>query len=177
MLVLLCSCFDSKKYSHGDIIDNLNEIPVYYNGKISDVSGRNVSVEGYNYGLKWQCVEFVKRYYSEYLNHRMPNSYGHAKHFFNASLSDGTLNKERNLIQFTNPGMSKPMISDIIVFDGWIGNKYGHVAIVSDVKNRKIEIVQQNVGKTTRQKLRIKKVDNNWSVKKNRVLGWLRKKQ
>jgi len=52
MLFFLCSCLKSKKFNHGDIIDELNGIPVYYNGCISEVSGRNVSRAGYNYGLK-----------------------------------------------------------------------------------------------------------------------------
>jgi hypothetical protein len=36
--------------------------------------------------------EFVKRYDYEHLGHKMPDSYGHAKQFFNAALSDGALN-------------------------------------------------------------------------------------
>jgi hypothetical protein len=47
--------------SVGQKIDSLNGVYVFYNGKVSNVSGRNKAPDGYNLGLKYQCVEFVKR--------------------------------------------------------------------------------------------------------------------
>jgi len=102
----------------GQKIDSLNSVYVFYNGTISNVSGRNVSSDSYNIGLKYQCVEFVKRYYYEYLDHKMPNSYGHAKGFFNKRLSDGKMNNDRNLIQYTNGSKSRPRVNDLLIFDG-----------------------------------------------------------
>ncbi|SUD83261.1 Uncharacterised protein [Stutzerimonas stutzeri] len=55
--------------------------------------GGNLSKDGYNLGLRYQCVEFVKRYYFERHGHRMPDTYGHAKSFFDPSLGDGALNE------------------------------------------------------------------------------------
>lgn len=49
----------------------------------------------YNIGLKYQCVKFVKRYYYEHLNHKMPDSYGHEKDFFDNTIADGQLNKKQ----------------------------------------------------------------------------------
>ncbi len=49
----------------GQQIDSLNGVYVYYNGSIDNVIGRNTTADGYNLGLKYQCVEFVKRYYYE----------------------------------------------------------------------------------------------------------------
>src|SRR5690554_6276683 len=68
-------------FSIGQRIDSLNDVFVYYNGGVDHVSERNTTTDGYNIGLKYQCVEFVKRYYYEHLNHKMPDSYGHAKDF------------------------------------------------------------------------------------------------
>src|SRR5690554_7449178 len=59
----------------GKAIDSLNNVLVYYNGDVGTVIGRNTR-NGYNLGLKFQCVEFVKRYYYEFYNHEMPDSYG-----------------------------------------------------------------------------------------------------
>ena len=84
-------------YEVGEKIDSLNSIYVYYNGGVDNVVQRNTK-DGYNLGLEFQCVEFVKRYYFEYHNHRMPDSYGHAISFFDKNLSDGELNKQRKLI-------------------------------------------------------------------------------
>ena len=65
----------------GQVVDQFNGVNVYYNGQISHVSGRNLTKDGYNLGQKYQCVEFIKRYYYERFKHKMPDSYGHAKDF------------------------------------------------------------------------------------------------
>ncbi len=51
-----------KNFEFGDVIDTFNSVNVNYNGLMSTVKGRNVTPDGYNLGLKYQCVEFVKRY-------------------------------------------------------------------------------------------------------------------
>lgn len=118
----------------GDTLDVHNNVYIIYNEYVDNTSGRHLTKDGYNLGLKWQCVEFVKRYYYEHLNHKMPNSYGHAKDFFNTKIADGKLNADRNLLQFTNGSTTKPEPDDLIVFKGHIFNSYGHVAIVSKVE-------------------------------------------
>ena len=130
----------------GKVIDSFNGVKIYYNGKVSNISGRHVTADGYNLGLRYQCVEFVKRYYYEYYNHKMPDSYGNAKDFINFNVGDGQMNSARNLRQFSNPSFSKPKIGDIIVFGPTPYNRFGHVAIISQVTDDKIEIAQQNPG-------------------------------
>jgi len=167
-----------KKYSAkkiGDTLDVFNDVYVFYNKNIGNVSGRNLTKEGYNLGLKWQCVEFVKRYYYDHLNHKMPNSYGHAKDFFNPALKDNQMNKDRNLVQFTNGSTLKPEVNDLIVFDGTILNQYGHVAIISKVNKNSIEVVQQNVGKESREEFKLGFKNDKWTIGDSNVLGWLRK--
>src|SRR5262245_34634763 len=66
----------------GEVGDALDGVAVYYNGGINTSGGRRLGSDGYNLGLKFQCVEFVKRYYYERYQHRMPNAMGHAKDFF-----------------------------------------------------------------------------------------------
>ncbi|HTF80220.1 MAG TPA: CHAP domain-containing protein, partial [Cytophagales bacterium] len=133
-------------YRVGQPIDSLNGVVVYYNGAVGHVSGRNLTKDKYNLGQKYQCVEFVKRYYYEYYKHKMPDSYGHAKDFFDASVSDGALNTKRDLIQYTNPSMSMPKQGDLLVYSGTVANRFGHVAIVAKVHKDGIEIIQQNPG-------------------------------
>lgn len=156
----------------GTPLDSLNGVVVYHNGSMSNVIGRNV-VDGYNVGLRYQCVEFVKRFYLEHYGHRMPNSYGHAKDFFDASVKDGALSTDRGLLQFTNPSALKPAVGDLLILDGWRGNAYGHVAIVSAVEDGELEVVQQNTG-STRGNYDMAFVDGKWRVHSDRVLGWLR---
>ena len=163
--------------NYGKPVDSLNGVIVYYNGAVGNVSERNVAEDGYNIGLKYQCVEFVKRYYYEHYKHKMPDSYGHAKSFFDETLADGVLSVKRDLLQFTNGSKSKPAIGDLLIFDGHIGNPYGHVAIVSAVTDNSITIIQQNPGPNAQSRIDIPLVfeNNKWTINIDRTLGWLRK--
>lgn len=161
----------------GQQIDQLNGVAVYYNGRIGNINGRNLTTDGYNLGLKYQCVEFVKRYYYEELNHKMPESYGHAKDFFISYVKDGQENKQRNLIQFSNPSKSKPKVNDLVVYSGTVSNKFGHVSIISKVSENDIEIIQQNAGTFghSREKYNLINEGGKWRIDNDRILGWLRK--
>lgn len=167
----------NSKFSVGQPVDSLNGVYVYYNGKVNNVKGRNTASDGYNLGLKYQCVEFVKRYYYEHLKHKMPDSYGHAKDFFDTTLKDGQKNKRRDLTQYTNLSNSKPKVSDLLIFKGTTFNTYGHVAIISKVTEKEIEIIQQNPGplSKSRETFALDHHSGKWEIKNKRILGWLRK--
>ncbi len=182
-ILLVFGLFISKKinlnrsYKIGQKIDSLNGVAVYYNGGVGHVEGRVLAEDGYNIGLKYQCVEFVKRYYYEELNHKMPYTYGHAKDFFNSQIKDGAINRQRNLIQFQNPSMSKPKINDLIIYSGTLLNRYGHVSIICNVSNNEIEIIQQNPGPfgSSRENYDLLNDNGQWRINDDRILGWLRK--
>jgi surface antigen len=164
-------------YSVGQPLDSLNGIVVYYNGGVNNVTERNTTPDGYNLGLKYQCVEFVKRYYYAHLKHKMPDSYGHAKDFFDPTVPDGKRNTKRDLDQYTNPSQSKPQVNDLLIFEGTFWNKYGHVAIISRVTENEIEIIQQNPGPfgKSRATFPLQKTAPKWEIKDDQILGWLRK--
>ncbi len=184
LVILCCIGFHLSKtininpnYEIGQPIDSFNNVIVYYNGGVNHVEKRNVK-NGYNLGLKYQCVEFVKRYYYEYLNHKMPDTYGHAKSFYNKNLIDATLNKQRNLTQYSNPSQTKPMVNDLIIMDKTFFNPFGHVAIISEVTESEIEIIQQNAGAFLPTRIRLsllKTAEGKWKIEQTKVLGWLRK--
>jgi hypothetical protein len=172
---MLLNC--NPRYSVGQEIDRLNGVAVFYNGGIGHSSGRNLAPDGYNLGLKYQCVEFVKRYYCDHLNHEMPDSHGNAKEFFDAALPDGARNLHRDLVQYAKGGSSRPRPDDLLVFGPSLLNRYGHVAIVSAVKENALEVVQQNPGPfgRSREWIRLRSDGGLWRCQNRRVLGWLRK--
>lgn len=161
----------------GEKLDSLNHVIVYYNGGVNNVIERNLTNDRYNLGLKYQCVEFVKRYYYQHINHKMPDSYGHAKDFFNSKLEDGAINSQRNLIQFTNSSKSQPKVDDLVIFKGTVSNRFGHVAIISNVTEDVVEIIQQNPGPygNSRVRFSLTFTGSKWKIENNRILGWLRK--
>lgn len=179
LLVLSVMCllsFTSHYLTRGEVIDSFNGVSVYYNGeKFTNVSGRNVAADGYNLGLKYQCVEFAKRYYYEYYGHKMPNSYGHAREFFDKSLADVAYNRERALMQYRNIRYEKPQEGDLLVYDGYGSNPFGHVGIITSVGDGEVEYISQNYGDKTRQTIKLVEYQGIYTIADYDVLGWLRK--
>jgi len=159
----------------GMAIDQLDGVNVYYNGDPENVFGRNLTDDGYNLGLKYQCVEFVKRYYLQTKGHKMTESYGHAKDYFDLSLGERGFNETRGLMQYRNTRKFLPKVGDILVFDGNDKNPYGHMAIVSKVDEKLLEIIQQNWGLKSRHSIKLVEYKDIWTVADFDVLGWLRK--
>jgi hypothetical protein len=168
----------SKKIKTGTIIDSYKGVNIYYNGRVSHVNGRNKTKDGYNLGLNYQCVEFAKRFFYERYNHKMPDSYGHAKDFYNAKYKHGSINKERNMYQYKNRGSEKPKVNDLIVIGPSSSNRFGHLVVVTKVNKNEISFIQQNPGpkNPSRGKFRIDYNNGIWSIKSNDILGWLRLK-
>lgn len=88
----------------------------------------------------------VKRYYFERHGHRMPDTYGHAKDFFDPHIGDGGMNARRAMLQFTNGSTLPPQADDLLVFAPSLLNRYGHVAIIASVGTHTLQIAQQNPG-------------------------------
>lgn len=167
--------FFSYRDDIGKELDSYNNVPVYNNGEIyTKIYGENYAEDGYYYGYEWQCVEYVKRFYYEAKNHEMPDVFGNAKDFFDENVKQGELNESRDLIQYRNGGDVKPKPDDLIVFTE---GEYGHVAIVTEVTSKYIEIIQQNVYGKTREKYELIKEDGKYYVGTTQEpSGWLRKK-
>jgi len=167
-----------KKRSNPDankIIDSHLGIPVYHNGTLSAVYGRHVTEDGYNLGLKYQCVEFVKRFYHDYYNHRMRQSYGHAKEFFDWNVEDGGFNYERGLNQYRNGGFFQPRENAILIFGPDRTNSFGHVGIISSVRDGEIEMISQNNGRSqkSRSTIPLLFLNGRWKIDSEHVIGWL----
>lgn len=158
----------------GEVMDMHNGVPIFFNGKIGDTHGRHLTPDGYNLGLKWQCVEYVKRYYYQVYNHKMPYTYGHAKDLFDNSLEDVAFNEKRGLLQFRNVRYEKPKPGDMLVYDGTSYNQYGHTGIISRVSETEVELMQQNYGKKSRDTLTLSTFNGIYTVADYDVLGWLR---
>jgi len=157
----------------GDVTDEFNGVKVYYNGiNFAKSHGSHYGADGFYYGKKWQCVEFIKRYFHDNMHHSMPDGMGHAKSFYDRSLKSGGLNKRRNLIQYANGCNVKPAVNDILVFDG----RYGHVCILSAVYENEIEVVQQNILGKPRETFNLQSENNCYTIgTSKKPLGWLHK--
>jgi len=160
----------------GQVIDSYKGVKVYYNGSVRHVAGRNTTKDGYNLGLKYQCVEFAKRFYYDVYKHKMPDSYGHAKDFFDRSLPHGAYNSARAMRQYKNGANEKPKANDLVIIGASAGNSFGHLFILTKVLNDSVEFIQQNPGpgNPSRGRYPLKQKNGNWYINANQVVGWLR---
>lgn len=164
---------DKGRPAVGAVIYTYQGVPIYYNGDtIEQTHGNHYAEDGYYYGQKWQCVEFVKRYLHDKHKHSFPNPYGNAAHFFKPELRPGQRNPDRDMIQFVNGGTEPPKVDDVLVF---ADNLLGHVAIVSKVSKRKVEVVQQNIFEKPTEILELEENRGQFTIKGERTpAGWLR---
>jgi CHAP domain len=165
----------------GKVLGEANGIKAYFNAGDGGKQGRNQLMKDgkveYDYGLKWQCVEFIRRYLYDVKGHAFTDR-GHAKEYFNAGIEDG--GSHRGLTQYTNDltqgSQSKPQVHDLIVMSF---SDTGHVAIVIDVADDYVTIAQQNVGTQFTETLKLSSVgsgsNKRWKLAEPRVKGWLRK--
>lgn len=182
LLIAVYFLFFSKRYplhtlvhspAIGDSLDCFNGVVVYSNGvTYADSHGKHYTADSsFYYGKKWQCVEYIKRYYHDYLHFDMTNGMGNAKDFFDIHVQHGALNKTRGLLQFYNGMSEKPKPNDIFVY----GGKYGHVAIVSKVSDVEVEVVQQNIYMKPREVFPLFFKNGLYTVgDKKKPNGWLR---
>jgi hypothetical protein len=163
--------------SHGDLLGTYEEIEVRAKGMRSSVRG--------TYGLEYECVELVNRYYVQVLGHRNMTKTGHADSYF----WDAT---QKGLVAYPNGSHVIPQKHDILVFDeGDSDGSPGHVAIIVDVDviTGVVMIIQQNtivrtdwvlrrdIWKDTLRLVRAEDVDG-WYVDQGSytipVVGWSR---
>ncbi|MFQ5779638.1 MAG: CHAP domain-containing protein [Nitrospiria bacterium] len=92
------------------------------------------------YGLKYQCVEYVRRFYHLVQGVETRNGFweGHANTYFKTAEGKG-------LNAFENGGPVPPLPDDIITFQG---GPHGHVAIITAVTDDHIEFIEQNFSPT-----------------------------
>ena len=172
--VALAVLFFESNRRVGRVLDSYRNVPVYDNGLLFFRSyGKNYSPDGYYFGQKWQCVEFIKRFYYQAKGHKMPDVMGHAKSFFDESLPDGALNPRRGLVQYRNGSTNRPGPDDLMVFTD---TKFGHVAIVTAVTENSLAVIQQNILSGPRRQFSLVTSNGHYFVTSpRRPAGWLRK--
>jgi hypothetical protein len=160
---------------HGEILGVENGVEVRANA--------SASVRG-EYGLEYECVELINRYYVQILGHRNMTRTGHADSYYWSA-------HEKGLAAYPNGGSTRPEIHDILVFD-WADDdgSVGHVAVVVDVDlaTGSVTFIQQNMtvradGGLFRREvwmdtLPLRSLNNGWTVEQGHynipVAGWAR---
>ena len=116
--------------SWGQEVGSFNGVTAYSNASVYYGSNQFNYLGNKNMGMKWQCVEYVTRYYyKKYGVYLTPTD---AKTYWK---------KTDKLKRAENGSTNKPWVGDIVVStDG----THGHVAIVREVGDNYIKVIHQN---------------------------------
>jgi len=120
-------------------------VPAIYRGQAAKSNGVNApSFDGCagrgTYGLQFQCVEYIKRFAGEALNLNSRNWSGNAVDFFSdTSIAQTGLVRHRN-----GEAQTPPEPGDILVFGPTNTNQFGHIAVVHEVTDSTIRVIEQN---------------------------------
>lgn len=123
--------------AYNSYLGDADGVAVYSNGSTGYFSNvqytvSNYTGSSYSTGYKWQCVEFVVRYY--WLKYNLRIRGGNANTFFRDAEIKG-------LNRYENGGVVAPQVGDILVSEG---GSYGHVAVVRAVGSDHVVVAQQN---------------------------------
>jgi hypothetical protein len=97
-------------------------------------------MDGLPTGKKWQCVEFVRRYYMQI--HRLTfRSVADAYEMMNLTEFIDIDTQQTYPCTFYSPTESTPRKDDILILKH---EEYGHTAIIVDIQGDRIRIAEQN---------------------------------
>lgn len=163
------------KHRPGRALDKYQGVVVYENGlDYLKSHGRHFAKDGYYYGQKWQCVEYIKRFYHQAFNHHMPEVMGHATSFFDQTVPHAQFNVARCMWQYRQGENEAPRPNDLLVF---ANDMYGHVAVVTEVGPDYVEVIQQNILGKPRERLPLDRTDGFKVFRASGTIaaaGWLR---
>jgi chitodextrinase len=123
-----------EKLPYDTFIGDFSSVKINSNGDITNLSNDYYSVNGVTTGMKWQCVEYVNRYYLQVYNKNIRIPGTDAKDYYKTAT-------DRGLSAYPNDGSVLPQPGDILVSEG---GTYGHVAIVREVTENRVYVAQQN---------------------------------
>ena len=140
-----------------------NGVVAYCNN--SQYSFANHLLYGLPTGKKWQCVEFVRRYYMQIHRLTFP-SVADAYEMMKLTEFIDIDTRQPRTCTFHSPLKSTPQKDDIIIMKH---EEYGHTAIVVAVQGSRIRIAEQNWKPWI-----APHYSRELSVDDPRIIGWLR---
>lgn len=122
---------------HGTVLGCTSNGVVGYNCNYKYIVEENYDgshfVDGVYLGMKWQCVEFARRYWLSEYNVIIP-PVGFAAHIWNMNdvARRGDFYRVP-LVKYPNGGSEKPVAGDLFIYASTPNQRVGHVAVVVDV--------------------------------------------
>ena len=162
--LFLLTKLDNKKVDKKDIIAHHN------NMKCINLE-RNY-INGYFTGLKWQCVEFARRYLIitykiSFQEIETAEDIFRLNYFFN--VHNNTLIPIK---KYVNGSMVLPHVGSLLIWSKSKELKFGHVAVITSINSKYIVIREQNWDNKNIRKLKLK-YNNGYYIMEKDIIGWI----
>ncbi|OMJ81800.1 hypothetical protein SteCoe_17684 [Stentor coeruleus] len=133
---------------YGDILGSNSGVIAYSNGDSSYISYESNYINDIYSGMKWQCVEYCRRWLITVRNitfESIPCA-SDIWHLDKVSKVNEPNNIKKNLALFRIPNGSvcPPDIGNLIIYKRVVGNLVGHVAIVVNTTKTSVYVGEQN---------------------------------
>ncbi|OMJ81801.1 hypothetical protein SteCoe_17685 [Stentor coeruleus] len=165
----------------GTYLGSNSGVPGYSNGNCNYVSDEDSYVGNIYSGLKWQCVEYSRRWLiiTQSLTFVSVDCASDIWHLDYLSLTSDN-SKQINLYRIPNGSQCPPSPGDLIIYKRTKENPVGHVGIINKVSYDDIEISEQNwdnnywPGNYSRTMPLTKLIDLYYLLDfENPILGWM----
>jgi Tol biopolymer transport system component len=131
-------------------------------------------------GLRWECVEYMRRFYLSALNFHITSS-GNGNEWYglapNIQYKDGQTTRI-GFDRFPDDSVTRPPASgDILAYDSSVGGGFGHVAIIKRVRPGYLLTAQENWANESTdldRRLTLTSTNSRYNVGDGGVQGWLR---
>jgi len=124
----------------GTNLGEFNGVITYSNGYAGYVSNQSNYYGGEYTGMRWQCVEFSRRYYLQHYDYYLDETVEYAQECFNTWGANAEIGQHTN-----GSSTTPPAVGDIICASG---GGTGHVAVVRAVSGNTVTVIQQNFTNT-----------------------------
>ncbi|RHY20115.1 hypothetical protein DYB25_003031 [Aphanomyces astaci] len=142
---------------HGAVLGSYKGVEGYNNNYKNNPHAEHDDYDGSNFlngvctGMKWQCVEYARRYWI--VNHGIVlPSLSWAAHIWDRVTHASRLGDFAivPLLKFPNFGTEKPVVGDLLVYKSTPSQWVGHVAVVADVVTKEggtlaLYVAEQNM--------------------------------
>ena len=124
---------------------SVDGVTAYSNGNDSIISSESNYFHGFYSGLKWQCVEYSRRWLLSRANFTFESIDGAKDLWTQVKFIENVwTKKKRKLIHHRNGATSRPMNDSLLIYPIQKQMPFGHVAVIHQVLPAAIRIGEQN---------------------------------
>jgi len=157
-------------------INKKNSVSIYRNDRGTESDEYHfISYHGKQIqtGLKWQCVELARRYLILQYGISFPSVENAYEIFDLSSMYYVETKQPVACTSYKNGSKEIPLVGSLLIWDKkYDPNETGHVAVITNVFNHSIQIIEQN-NNTSNRTISIENKNGIVTINEPHILGWV----